>query len=358
MDSLTQIALGSAVGVAVMGRRTPAWKAALAGAFFGTLPDLDALIKHADPIRNMTFHRAESHGFFYLTLLSPLLAWLVLRLWPNSGSYRRWLLAIWLILITHVLLDALTVYGTQLLQPFSDHPFEVGSIFIIDPLYTLPLLLGLLLTLRRKADNSRRWNNLALGFSSAYLLWGIGAQYHVKQVAEETLAQQYPQVEQILVTATPFNTWVWRVLAMTPDGYLEGFYALNDSDKAIKFDFFPFADASLQAAAKQIAPHQSAAPLPVSEWEIARMAWFSHGFFHLREEDGRLIISDLRMGQEPFYTFNFVVAERDADQQWQAIKPELDTVRPPIRATLSWLKQRATGQRIAPPRVAHSYHIE
>ena len=159
MDSLTQIALGSAVGVAVMGRRTPVWKAALVGAVFGTLPDLDALIKHADPIRNMTFHRAESHGVFYLTLLSPVLAWLLLRLWPHSGSYRRWLLAIWLILITHVLLDALTVYGTQLLQPFSDHPFSVGSIFIVDPFYTLPLLLGLGLTLRRKANGSHRYNN-------------------------------------------------------------------------------------------------------------------------------------------------------------------------------------------------------
>ena len=49
MDSLTQIALGSAVGVAVMGRRTAVWKAALWGAIGGTLPDLDTFIDHGDP---------------------------------------------------------------------------------------------------------------------------------------------------------------------------------------------------------------------------------------------------------------------------------------------------------------------
>ena len=62
MDSLSQIALGSAVGVAVMGRRTAVWKAALWGAIGGTLPDLDAFIDHGDAILNMTRHRAESHA--------------------------------------------------------------------------------------------------------------------------------------------------------------------------------------------------------------------------------------------------------------------------------------------------------
>ena len=74
MDSLSQFALGAGIGVAVMGRRTRVWKAALWGGLWGTVPDLDALIDHGDPIRNMTFHRGASHSLLYLTLLSPLLA--------------------------------------------------------------------------------------------------------------------------------------------------------------------------------------------------------------------------------------------------------------------------------------------
>jgi len=74
MDSLSQAALGAAVGLAAMGRRTAPWKAALWGAVCGTLPDLDVLIDHGDAVRNMTLHRAESHALFWLTLASPLLA--------------------------------------------------------------------------------------------------------------------------------------------------------------------------------------------------------------------------------------------------------------------------------------------
>ena len=73
MDSLSQLALGAAVGVAVMGRRTAVWKAALWGGLCGTLPDLDALIDHGDPISNMTLHRTDSHALFWLSLLAPLL---------------------------------------------------------------------------------------------------------------------------------------------------------------------------------------------------------------------------------------------------------------------------------------------
>ncbi|MEY3520684.1 MAG: hypothetical protein RLZZ177_1399, partial [Pseudomonadota bacterium] len=61
MDSLSQLALGAAVSVAVMGRRTAVWKSALWGAVAGTLPDLDVLIDQGDVIRNMVLHRAESH---------------------------------------------------------------------------------------------------------------------------------------------------------------------------------------------------------------------------------------------------------------------------------------------------------
>ena len=55
MDSLSQLVLGAAVGVAALGRRTPVWKAALWGGVAGTLPDLDVFIDHGDDLRNMVW---------------------------------------------------------------------------------------------------------------------------------------------------------------------------------------------------------------------------------------------------------------------------------------------------------------
>lgn len=80
MDSLSQLTLGAAIGMATMGRRTALWKAALWGAVAETLPDLDVLIDQGDPIRNLVLHRAQTHAPFWLTLFSLPLAALVARL--------------------------------------------------------------------------------------------------------------------------------------------------------------------------------------------------------------------------------------------------------------------------------------
>src|SRR5690606_18468181 len=144
MDSITQAVLGAGVQAALLGR----WqgrKALLYGAMLGTLPDLDVVIDYGDAVAQMTYHRGFSHSIF---VLSPLaLAWLARRWRPHPGySGRRLFLTLWLVLITHVLLDSFTSYGTQLFWPLETPPVAWSSIFIIDPLYTLPLLVAVLVT--------------------------------------------------------------------------------------------------------------------------------------------------------------------------------------------------------------------
>jgi inner membrane protein len=174
MDSLTHLAVGAAIGTAVLGRKAGA-KAALWGAAIATLPDLDVLVSYGDPVRDFTSHRASSHALFWLTLVAPLLAWVAWRLHRSADQaqgvrYRDWWLLAWLALVTHALLDAFTVYGTQLLMPFSDYPIGVGSIFIIDPLYTLPVLVGVVafyLLRRRNLVRAVRWNLAGLAAGTA-----------------------------------------------------------------------------------------------------------------------------------------------------------------------------------------------
>jgi inner membrane protein len=336
MDSLSQIALGAAVGVATMGRRTALWKAALWGAVAGTLPDLDALIDHGDPIRNMVLHRAETHAPFWLTLFSLPMAAFVATLHGQWPLWRRWWLAIWLVLVTHPLLDAMTVYGTQLALPFSDHPFGVGSVFIIDPLYTLPLLAGVGWALAtRGAGRGMAANAAGLVLSTAYLGWGVAAQLHVERIARDSLAAQGIAAERLLVTPTAFNSLLWRIVAMSGDRYHEGFYSLLDGQRRVSFD--PFERGGALAAELQGIDG------------VRRVAAFSKGFYKLQADGDRVLLSDLRMGQEPAYIFTFVVAQRRS-----AAVP----VSPPVQLGarldlgrgLPWLWHRALGEPLPPPR--------
>lgn len=324
MDSLSQIALGSAVAVAVVGRRSSIKKAAIWGAVIGTLPDLDVLIDYGDDLSNMVQHRGFSHSLFYLSLLSPLLALLVCKINREMPQYKAWLLAIWLILLTHPLLDTMTIYGTQLALPFSDYPFGIGSMFIIDPLYTLPLLLGLAWVLL-KGNSTLAANTAGLVFSSCYLLWSVAAQQHVIQQARVQIAATTSAEHKLLVLPTAMNTLLWRVLVVTDDGYYEGFYSLLEKNSQLALVHY--------AKDKQLYQQYELHP------EVQRLAKFTHGFYSLERKEQQVVVTDLRMGQHQSYAFSFLVPEH-ADQ---------DTSRLPwdrqMASTLGWVWRTLRGQQ-------------
>ncbi|QCB47199.1 metal-dependent hydrolase [Hydrogenophaga sp. PAMC20947] len=329
MDSLTQMALGAAVSVAVMGRRTAVWKAAVWGAVAGTLPDLDVVIDHGNPVLNMVRHRAESHSLFYLTLFAPLLAWVAARVHDELPLFRRWWLAIWLVLVTHPLLDNMTVYGTQLLMPFTDHPFAVSSMFIIDPAYTLPLIVGVVTALRLKNDRGLRWNAVALALSTGYLGWSMLAQHHVTTIARASMPAPGIPGHQLLVTPSPFNTVLWRLVATTPDQYFEGYYSLLDPEPTVRWTAHP--------RGAELIKHHGAVDA------VAQIAAFSQGFFKLQTtvDQGRVLLSDLRMGQEPAYSFRFDLGKPG---EVGAAPIQQLSMRADIGIALPWLWQRLLGR--------------
>lgn len=330
MDSLSQLALGAAVGVAVMGprrvRRAAAWGAAL-----GTLPDLDVLVPYADAIDEMVKHRAHSHAFFWHLVLAPLVGWLIARLHREPEAWPRWSLMAFLTLSTHALLDAFTVYGTQLWLPFTSQPVSIGSIFIIDPLYTLPLLMGLAVVL----ISPRRvgWNALGLGLSSAYLAWSLLAQGMVTQQVKAQMAEAgLPASAQMLVTPAPFNTLLWRVVMLEEGRYHETWISLLDA---------PGRPLELQTVDRGAELLQAHADHP----GVRALTAFSGGFVRMEASpEGRLLLSDLRMGREPHYFFRF---DLGTPEQVSSSSPPLAVKRPYgarlDRASLDWLVRRAGG---------------
>ncbi len=338
MDSLTQIALGSAVAIGVMGRRTAVWKAALWGGIAGTLPDLDALIDHGDDLLNMVLHRAESHSLIYLTLFAPLLAWLVSRIHREAQLFKAWWLALWLVLITHPLLDAMTIYGTQLLLPFTNRPYGVGSMFIIDPAYTVPLIVGIVAALRiGDIERGLRWNLVGLLLSTAYLGWSVWAQSETRETALDSLKSQGIAAQRVLVTPAPLQTLLWRVVALPDDPaaphFLEAYVSLVDGQTSVQWS-------KHARGAEALAQHAKAEP-------VARLVNFTKGFLKASSgPDGQLRITDLRMGQEPDYVFNFDVGPLSAVG---SVAAKQTSIRPPIGPALRWVWQRIWDARTPQP---------
>ncbi len=321
MDSLTQIVLGATVAAACVpaGHRR---RALLLGAALGTLPDLDTLplLLIDDPVLRMVWHRGPSHSLLMLAPLGLLLWWWLRQCWtPVREAPAAWLRAILLALLTHPLLDALTVYGTHLLWPLPMPPVMVASVFIIDFGYTLWLLLAVIAAAwLGPRPAARTWLVAGLSLSSAYLGWSVIAKTLVEREVERSLATLGLSEAARFSVPMPLNTVLWRIVAMTPDGYLEGERSLLVDQGPIRFRSYPI-DPEIMAIALETQAGR-------------RLAWFSRGFIKAERIGDRILISDLRMGREPSYVFRFAVAQQHKDGSWLEIAPE--------QVRIDWSAQR------------------
>ncbi|PVZ39784.1 metal-dependent hydrolase [Pseudomonas sp. CC120222-01a] len=312
MDSITQAVLGAALQGTVLGR-IQGRRSLIYGAALATVPDLDVVIRYADPVSQMTYHRGFSHSIFVLTSLALLLAWLVNRLgrtrWPDKGyTLPRLFLAFWLVLVTHPILDAFTVYGTQLFWPLAFTPLSWAAVFIIDPVYTVPLLAAVLYaTCKGLKGRAVQVLSLALVFSTAYLGFGLAGRIAAEQRFQLALEQQGIQASEVRAVPIAFNSLVWRVLAKTPDGfYYEGISSSFDREPP-----------EMQRLPLNLVARDTLHDAPLLE----RLRWFTGDWLRYDVIDDQLVVTDLRMGIPGNYTFRFNMAHRDSQGQWVADTP-------------------------------------
>ena len=301
MDSVTQFVLGAAVAEATLGRQVGR-VAALVGGVVATLPDLDVFVPLGGAVEDFTYHRSASHSLIVLSIAAPPIAWLLHRLARSRGaSLGMWTLAVWLTLITHALLDSFTIYGTQLLWPLTDYPFGLGSVFIIDPLVTVALVLGVLgaVVVHRRRPLAGRLNGAGLAIASVYLAFGVGAQAQVEEFSRASLSRQGIAYDHLAVLAAPFTSLAWRLVIVSEDAYHVAYHSLLAPAPELRLTRYPRTPELLDGLRE--------------EWAIQRLLRFTKGVYGVDELDVEVRVTDLRMGVEPDrYAFSFVVAMRGA----------------------------------------------
>ncbi len=306
MDSITQVALGAAVGEATLGKKLGN-RALLWGGALGTLPDLDVLVNpFVSEMQALALHRGLTHSLFFSVAAAPLLGLLVAHVHRRRSLSRLAATRFaFLALLTHILLDGFTTYPTQFFQPFSNATVSLSTIFIIDPLYTLPLVAALLLLVRRDRRDPRRRRAVAwgLGLSTLYLLFTFANKQYVSAVFERALTARGLSFERLHTAPTPFNNLLWFALADDGEGYHVGLYSLLD-------DGPPDAFLRVEKNHKALLPYRDQPP-------VERLLWFSDGFYAVTQDGPDLIFNDLRYGRTDLwmgpggdYVFQFVL-ERD-----------------------------------------------
>lgn len=292
MDSLTHIVFGATLGGLVMGRRAGV-RASLWGATLANLPDIDALF-HNDAIGYLLIHRGMTHSLLLQTLAVPILVLLILAVHRDQRPHwRRWGALTWLALVTHSLIDAMNPYGAQLLAPYSWETISFNTLYVVDPLFTLPLVIGLVLAWRCRGALLRPMLAAGLVVAVGYIAFAVGAKLHVQDVAARELDRQALAVDSTMVIPMPFTTLLWRVLTVDEHGYHEGYYSLTDGEGRIDFN-------------RSLSERELLEPL-VESLPVQQLRRFSKGFYQVEAVGEKVVIRDLRLGQNAYYPVSFMV---------------------------------------------------
>ncbi len=302
MDSLTQIVLGAAVGNATLGKRIGN-KALLYGAIAGTIPDLDVIFgKFTDTITAIEWHRGFSHSIIFCILMSPVFGWIVNKIERKlSLGCKPWAKLFFWGLITHPILDAFTTWGTQLFWPLNIN-LAFNSIFVIDPLYTLPFLVLTVLVMcySRNLKKRQRFNNLGLIISSCYLIFTVFIKFIVTNKFETALKNQKIAYSKISTRPSPMNTILWNANIETKESYLISDYSFFDT-KPITFTAYP----KNREASARISKRPN----------VQRLINISQGWYILNQNNDTWYFNDLRFGlipqkdKESVFVFSYLLEE-------------------------------------------------
>lgn len=232
MDPPTHGLLGAALGQACFGR-TLGRRALVWGAFGAMLPDVDVVMFATGPMGEWLYHRDLTHSLWLQPVVGALLGTLVGR-WQRrkdperAGPLGPWLWLFVLTLLSHPLLDLCTSYGTVLLAPFSDRRFAIHAVAIIDPIYSFLLGAALLVGLSSGVGSPRARvaAGLALGLSTAYLVYGLRLNREAEARARAELAEEGVRDADVSAYPTLLQLYLRRLVARDGDEIRVGWLSL------------------------------------------------------------------------------------------------------------------------------------
>jgi inner membrane protein len=216
LDLLTQGLLGGALALSVS-PKSESRNAALVGFAAALLADADVLISASDdPLLNLELHRHFTHSLIFIpvgALIATLLLWPLMRKRIELKKIYGYAL---LGYGTSGLLDACTSYGTHLLWPFSETRVAWSIIAIVDPVFSLLLLISLIIGFKYYKPLAP---GVGLTLAGSYLLLGLWQHQSALETAFDLAEQRNHDVQRIIVKPTLANLVLWRSVYQSNDRF-------------------------------------------------------------------------------------------------------------------------------------------
>ncbi|MFB3884429.1 MAG: metal-dependent hydrolase [Thermodesulfobacteriota bacterium] len=219
MDSITHTLTGVVVAKAIKDEKVGNW-GTVAGLTMGFFPDTDFVLGLFNRQFYLQYHRDFTHSLLLIPFYALFFSWLFVKISrrPFFWSFYKICLSV---LVSHVILDLLTSYGTMILSPLSDHRFSWDLVFIVDLIFSgiivFPLLISLFL--RRKAPWICRGSLIGISLY-IFFTWILHHQaIHLAKTFAHNLDQEVIQVASLPQPISPFR---WANYVETKDKIYQG----------------------------------------------------------------------------------------------------------------------------------------
>ena len=286
MDPITQGTVGAAFAQSTANKNN-ILRIGVIGFLAGLAPDLDVLIRSSnDPILFLEYHRQFSHSLFFIPFGSLIVALLIFPLVKKSMSLKTVYIASFLGYATHGLLDACTSYGTQLFWPFSNERVTWNNISIVDPLFTIPILIlvGTAIKTRKKL-----FSFFAIGWATFYLSLGFVQYERALSTAIELAHSRGHNAERLTLKPSFGNLILWKSIYQHEEKfYVDAIRTVRSSTwcsgENIRMFDYQYHLPSLDKDSQQ-------------RKDIERFRWFSQDYLGFDDEEN--LVTDVRYSMIP-----------------------------------------------------------
>jgi inner membrane protein len=293
MDPISQGVLGAVVSQSFAKNKKEVGLACLCGTLGGLAADLDIFIRSkSDPLLHIEYHRHFTHSLAFIPiggLLVTLFIWGIMR-WRNKINFWSVYLFATLGYATHGLLDACTSYGTRLFWPFSNMRVSWNLVSIIDPVFTVPLLLFIMLSVVKK---SRKIAQVGLCLALLYLGAGFIQQQRVAAEVESIARERGHSIERMFLNPTFGNNILWRSIYQ-----VNGHFYVD----AVRAPWFLSVSYKEGSSVPVLDSNKDFPDTPTDsiKWkDIERFSYFSQGYIY-RYPYRENVIGDIRYGTLPY----------------------------------------------------------
>ena len=289
MDPLTQGVLGAALPQSLSKKKSLIVIGFL-GFLSGLAPDLDLFIRsESDPLLFLEFHRQFTHSLIFIPfggfICASLLYFLIAKRFDISFK-DTWIYST-LGYGTHGLLDACTSYGTLLFWPFSQTRISWNNISIIDPLFTIPLLI---LIVMAGVKQKRIFSVIALLWAVFYLSLGVYQKNEAIKIGKKIAKDRGHSTIRIDAKPSIGNLLLWKSIYETEGKFYVDAIRLGWSPKI--FNGASISKLNTQSEFPWLMEDSQQAK------DIKRFKWFSNGYIALNPKNKNQIL-DIRYSTLP-----------------------------------------------------------